>query len=142
MSKDTHKNKKLESSMELAKIIGTLMADVQVLKSKMRHLESRFKTISDMTMTIATHHEGDKKLQKKLISVMFNNSDFIKHASDHAAETTFEDAYQAMIDNPMFEVDGTESPEQIANMKSAFQDVSEMFSFARHELDMNKSEEE
>lgn len=141
MSKDTHKNKQLESSMELAKIIGKLIADVEVLKSRLKSFESKFRTISDMTITLASH-DDDRELQQKLMGVMFSNPDFIKHASDHAAEITFEDAYEAMVDNPMFDVDGTESPEKLADMKAAFNDVAEMFSFARHEMDMRKSEEE
>lgn len=142
MSKDTHKNKQLESSMELAKIIGKLIADVEVLKSRLKSFESKFRTISDMTITLATHDNDDRELQQKLMGVMFSNPDFIKHASDHAAEITFEDAYKAMVDNPMFDVDGTESPEKLADMKAAFNDVAEMFSFARHEMDMRKTEEE
>lgn len=145
MSNDTrnkNKNKQLESSMELAKIIAKLIADVMELKKRLNSLETKFLTTSDITLALAMHMEDDVELQKKIMHVMFSNADFIKHASDLAPKVTFEKAYETMVNNPMFKVDGTESPEKLQAMKDAFNDVSEMFTLARHELDMSKSEEE
>jgi len=128
---------KEDSAIKLANIIGKLIADVQNLKENIDSLTLRFNTTSQI-VAVMMNDVTNPETQKEIMLAMMSNEDFIEFSSDHPA--TAEQAY----DDIMSGRSPVRMPEDMSkeDFIKGFNRTKEMFSFARHEMDLANSEEE
>jgi|TARA_R100000458_G_scaffold22476_1_gene20147 hypothetical protein len=132
MAKPEQKEK--ESAMELAGIIAKLIVDVEELERKLNNLLKKQTVLVEQVMILGMGSTPDTRA--KLVQAMFTHEDFIKFASDDV--TSFDEVFQIMEDNSHLYGDDLDKDA----MRGAFNEVKEMFSLARHELDLSKDKQE
>ena len=128
---------KEDSAIKLANIIGKLIADVEKLKQDLDSLALRSYTTAEI-VAVMMNDVTNPKTQKGIMLAMLANEDFIEFSSDHSA--TAEEAY----DDIMSGKSSVRMPENMSkeDFIEGFNRTKEMFSFARHEMDLANMEEE
>ena len=127
---------KEDSAIKLANIIGKLIADVEILKENFDKMNDRYHTTANI-VSVMMNDITNRETQMKLMEVMMSDEDFIKYSSDHPA--TAEEAY----DDIMSGRSNVIMPNDISkeDFIRGFNKTKEMFSFARHEMDLANDEQ-
>ena len=128
---------KEDSAIKLANIIGKLIADVEKLKENLDSLSMRYHTTSQI-VAVMMNDVTNPETQKEIMLAMLSNEDFIEFSSDHPA--TAEQAYDDIVSGKS----PVRMPEDMSkeDFIKGFNKTKEMFSFARHEMDLANREEE
>ena len=128
---------KEDSAIKLANIIGKLIADVEKLKKDLDSLSMRHHTTSQI-VAVMMNDVTNPETQKEIMLAMLSNEDFIEFSSDHPA--TAEQAYDDIVSGKS----PIRMPEDMSkeDFIKGFNRTKEMFSFARHEMDLANMEEE
>ena len=127
---------KEDSAIKLANIIGKLIADVEKLKKDLDSLAMRSHTTAQI-VAVMMNDVTNPETQKEIMLAMMSNEDFIEFSSDHPA--TAEQAY----DDIMSGKSPVRMPENMSkeDFIEGFNRTKEMFSFARHEMDLANDEQ-
>ena len=127
---------KEHSAIKLANIIGKLIADVQKLKENLDKLSARSHTTAEI-VAVMMNDVTNPETQKGIMLAMLANEDFIEFSSDHPA--TAEQAYDDIVSGKS----SVRMPEDMSkeDFIKGFNRTKEMFSFARHEMDLANDEQ-
>ena len=122
---------KQDSAIKLANIIGKLIADVEKLKENFESLSKRCHTTAEI-VAVMMNDVTNPETQKGIMLAMLANEDFIEFSSDHPA--TAEEAYDDIVSGKS----SVRMPEDMSkeDFIEGFNRTKEMFSFARHEMDL------
>ena len=126
-----------DSAVRLAKIIAKLMVEVEKLRQDLDKLQVMFNSMSNI-VNVMMNDVTNSDTQKKLMEVMLSTQGFIQFVADH--EETGEEIYDKIMsgDTPIVMPDDMTKEDFI----KGFEKTKEMFTLARHEMDLANREEE
>ena len=132
-----------DDAMELAHLIGKMVADIQQLK---KDVEWCTRSMADMMSKLTTlgaiqlahiDHSGDGSLHAKVSKIMMTNKDFVNHTlNDTMKNMTPEQIADEIIKSDVFEADESDRQSLIEN----FETVKQELTIARMEHEMNEEE--
>ena len=126
-----------ESAVRLAKVIAKLIVDVENLRKDLDNLSTMFNSMSNI-VNIMMNDVTNSDTQKKIMEVMLSTQGFIEFVSDHE-ETADEEKMQIMSGETPITMPADMTKEDFIR---GFEKTKEMFTLARHEMDLANREEE
>ena len=129
--------KQEQSAMEIASILAKLIVDVEQLQVKVVTLAKKMEMLLGQVMILCTF-TTDAETKQRLVKDMMSHEDFIEYVSED--ETPFDEVWEVMRSQPTMFGDLSDSDKE--RMKATFGEVKDMFTIARHELDLSNDEQQ